>query len=395
MTEERPPGRKQGNSGGLSRVLVNTALAAASALFILAILEVTLRFIAVSDHNYLDDLMTMRPAPEAGALRMGDIIRLHPDDLIAYELRPRMKGTFLGKELSINSLGMRDREYTSKKPPGVFRILTLGDSHTFGWAVLEEETYPAVLEDLLLERAPGHRFEVMNLGVPGYNTVQEVQAFSRRAEELSPDMVIIHFVLNDMDLPNFLSERPDPLSLQRSYLVDFVMRRVELLKGSPLLPVGLIEVAPDKKSGRLRMPEGDIPERFQPLYGWDSMVEAFLRLGRICRDANIPYMLLLNMDDYRFRLRGRTPTVIPHHVRKLVDLCRKQGYLIADPQDRIAAYLEEQGLGTVAVWISEKDSHSNPVRNRFVAEEIFEQVARAGLIPGLDSRPDKRDKKTE
>jgi len=145
----------------------------------------------------------------------------------------------------------------------------------------------------------------------------------------------------------------------------------------------------------LRMSEGDLPERFLPLYGWNNMVEAFLRLGRICREANIPCVLLLNMDDYRFRLRGRTPTVIPHYVGELVDLCRKQGYLIADPQDRITTYLEEQGLGTTAVWISEKDSHSNPVRHRFVAEEIVEQIARAGLLPGLDSRPDVGEKKTE
>jgi len=34
--------------------------------------------------------------------------------------------------------------------------------------------------------------------------------------------VILNFVGNDLGLPNFVEERPDVLSLRRSFLLDFV-----------------------------------------------------------------------------------------------------------------------------------------------------------------------------
>jgi hypothetical protein len=48
--------------------------------------------------------------------------------------------------LVANSHGHRDVEVTLEKPPGVFRILVLGDSLTVGANVRQEEAYPKVLE---------------------------------------------------------------------------------------------------------------------------------------------------------------------------------------------------------------------------------------------------------
>ena len=63
-----------------------------------------------------------------------------------------------------NSDGFRTKEL-EPKPPDVARIVTQGDSNTFGWGVHETYTYQRLLEDRL-NRQPGN-VEVLNLGMPG------------------------------------------------------------------------------------------------------------------------------------------------------------------------------------------------------------------------------------
>src|SRR5437899_2847355 len=132
-------------------------------LFALLLLEIAVRAFAAVAHGYLDELGA-EPAPASGAeLRLGDILRLNPDDRVVYELRPGLRGRFVGTDLAINSFGMRSRERSIDKPADVFRIVGLGDSVMFGWGVAEEESYPSILERTLAERFPDRRFEVWNL----------------------------------------------------------------------------------------------------------------------------------------------------------------------------------------------------------------------------------------
>ena len=115
------------------------------------------------------------------------------------------------------------------------------------------------------------------------------------------------------------------------------------------------------------------------------MFAAHIRLAHICREMKIPYVFLLNFSDYTFRLRGHTPTVVPSYVRELVQLLQEEGYLIVDAQDRIFQYLVQNDLDSSALWISEKDSHSNAIRHRFLAEELFDQLVQSPLLPQRES----------
>lgn len=373
------PGMKNVGTVFSGRVFQNVLLVVFSAALTFFALEAGMRVVMVFDRTYYEVLSDHATEPGAD-MTLADIIRLHDNDLVVYELKPGLQGTFLGNALAINSLGMRDRERTLKKAPGTYRIVGLGDSHTFGWGVEQEETYLARLEDLLEGKYPGRAIEVLNHGVPGYNTVQEVASLAERIDDLAPDLVIINYVNNDMDLPNFLADRPDPWSVRRSYLVELLRRRLAILRGSELLPSGLTHAVQDERSLRFRPPVAEIPLRFRPLYGWDNMVEAYRRLAAVGRARNIPYLLLINMDDYRHRLAGKTPTVVPRFVRELAETCRREGYIVVDPQDRIFRYLQENNLGTTAVWITGTDSHTNPLRHNFVAEEIVTAIEEAGLI---------------
>ena len=99
----------------------------------------------------------------------------------------------------VNALGFRDnRDYDVAKPPGTFRILVLGDSVTFGHGTLFETTYPYLLEQRLKSWRPSTNWQVWNLGVPGYNTGQELSLLKQVGPRYQPDLVVVGFYPNDM-----------------------------------------------------------------------------------------------------------------------------------------------------------------------------------------------------
>lgn len=102
--------------------------------------------------------------------------------------------------VNLNSLGLRDREYEISKPQGTFRILVLGDSNTFGIGVEQEKVFTEILERSINENEQITRpVEVINAGVPGYGTAQELLFYETKLKVLEPDVVILAFsVVNDV-----------------------------------------------------------------------------------------------------------------------------------------------------------------------------------------------------
>jgi lysophospholipase L1-like esterase len=337
------------------------------------VLEGIMRIVVSQEDNRIEFLASRQHPPPGAELSLGDIIRVSADDLLVYELIPNIEGRFQGKSFSINSLGMRDRERRVTKDPGTFRIVVLGDSHTFGWGVAQDEPYPAVLERLLNAFTPKCRFEVWNLGVPGYNTVMEVERFAMKAAEYDPDMVVINYVHNDMDLPNFLANRPDPWDLHRSYLLEMLKRRISILRGRVLSPWGLVAADADPY-GRYVFSPGKVPERWRPLAGWENMTNGFRRLAKLAQSRGIPAVLLFNWDDYRARLSGKTSDALPAVARELATQMATEGYIVVDVQERVVGYLKERKMPAAEVWVSPNDSHTNALRHRLVAEELRDRI---------------------
>jgi len=96
-----------------------------------------------------------------------------------------------------NSEGFRTEEIAARKGENVYRIVLLGDSSTFGWGVNQDERFSRFLEDKLNSAQSSTRYEVINLGIPGYTTEHGVAAFDHYALKYSPDLVILSFGAND------------------------------------------------------------------------------------------------------------------------------------------------------------------------------------------------------
>jgi hypothetical protein len=102
---------------------------------------------------------------------------------------------------------MRGEDLPHVKSDNVFRIAVLGDSFTFGWGVEEDKIFVSVMRQILQEYAgKSMHVEVMNLGVPGYSTFQQVAAFEEKALEFKPDLVLVYFVENDFGLPFYIQD---------------------------------------------------------------------------------------------------------------------------------------------------------------------------------------------
>jgi hypothetical protein len=82
------------------------------------------------------------------------------------------------------------------KPPGVVRIVLLGDSITWGYGVEQTERYGDLLGEALRRR--GVRAEVVNLAVSGYGTDQELLLWRREGRRYCADLVLLGLYENDV-----------------------------------------------------------------------------------------------------------------------------------------------------------------------------------------------------
>jgi hypothetical protein len=95
----------------------------------------------------------------------------------------------------MNGDGLYDHQYPVAKPAGTKRILVLGDDVVYGNGESLADTLPKRLEAAY--KATGKSVEVLNFGVSGYDTHQEIEFFKTTGLKYRPDIVVVVYVLND------------------------------------------------------------------------------------------------------------------------------------------------------------------------------------------------------
>ena len=139
---------------------------------------------------------------------LGDVVYLFPryhaeaqyGDFTIRRLRPETTFWHTSVDGSwkfvVNQQGFRDEQDLSyDKEENVLRVITLGDSHTLGFEVRQDRTYAAVMEEYLSRQ--GLRAEVINAGVSGFSTAEEMVLLENEAIKYDPDVVVVGFFAND------------------------------------------------------------------------------------------------------------------------------------------------------------------------------------------------------
>ena len=97
----------------------------------------------------------------------------------------------------VNKYGWRDRDRAYENPKNAFRVVVLGDSQTFGYIVPKEKTFTWILQDRMEEE--GLNAEIINISYSGWSTSQQLEGLETEGMKYNPDLVIVHFVDNDID----------------------------------------------------------------------------------------------------------------------------------------------------------------------------------------------------
>ena len=124
------------------------------------------------------------------------------DEVRGFSLLPGAEGWYRKEGeayIRINSDGLRDQEHAIAKPDNTLRIAVVGDSYCEAFSVSLEEAFWSVMERKLAECGAfsDKQIEVINFGVSGYGTAQELITLREKVWKYSPDLVLLAVTTNN------------------------------------------------------------------------------------------------------------------------------------------------------------------------------------------------------
>ncbi len=318
------------------------------------------------------------------------------DPILSFQLKDGVMPA--GKPL--NKKGFRGREFTPKRP-GVYRVLALGDSTTFG-VLLErsfeyvEEPYPERLEHLVDQRVGPGKVEVLNGGVPGYNSFMGVMLLRGKLRGLRPDLILVRFGWND----HLMSKGGGESQLYREIDNPLLLKAEDLLLTTATYPF-LRRIGRELASWR--EPEhqptlADIPQEWKPdvpLEQYRHNLRRIVALGRQGGSevwlSTTPHAFLVaaNRGRYdKFRRAAQTLlalNAIPSFDR-LIEIHddyaeatravgRELGIPVVDMEAEYAAHAEEPLYSSADVIHPTQEGHD------LEAEVLYARMVAVGILP--------------
>jgi len=197
-----------------------------------------------------------RPTIVAGGSGVGFTTFVQSDIDLGWSMIPNSNGETRGKPVVVNSLGLRSPEIGAKKP-GEYRILSMGESSTFGMGVANDETYSAQLQNLLRERVTSRPVTVINAGLSAYSSYQSLTYLKLRGLGLKPDLILFYHEVNDY-LPS-------------------------TIRDTEMNEVGVLRTDKELYGSRLRRING-ILDKYSALYRFLAFTYANYKIGQLNRE---------------------------------------------------------------------------------------------------------------
>jgi len=337
-------------------MLRKLALAAASALATLMLLELGIRFSGLELHDRLND-----------SRKYGSLLQV--DEVGGYTRHPAGISVYLqGVMLRFNSLGMRDDEPRVPKPPGLFRVLCVGDSVALGPAVPQDATYPARLRQLLA--ADG--IDVVAAAVAGWNTVEEELFLAANIDRLAPDLVVLMYVTNDAEpVPPYRRERQPPARWSTRLYRTLVLRSRLFEWGAYVYVTRFagVDWAAMRSMAQWRRERGPAVAPFTSEdAGWIASLTALGRMREMTRARGARLVIFLaNMANL-----FPAPTVL----EGLREFGARHDVPVFDTLPFFA------GRRLASLVIAPLDPHPNASGHAILAEGIARTLRNEGLLPG-------------
>jgi lysophospholipase L1-like esterase len=317
-----------------------------------------------------------------------------------------------------NQFGFNARDYSLQKPPGVFRILVVGDS--FNWAGGFKGNYTALLEQKLDSLYGNHRVDVVNVGYSGTHTAEQLAMLKKFGLQYNPDLVILGFFAGN----DFVDADPNRkrIIVNDTY-VDIDKRRELKLLGRPIILKSRLYMFLRQKYvawKEQRVASKEIEVRAPVSFSR----ETFLNIERARLDLfslaaareqkykpNIDYILqsISEMDALlKSRNIGFVVAIFPDGFQVDQDLLKavieryqlnQSDYDVEFTQKLLRSYLETNGIPYVdfldrfrtveqkqPLYIPQ-DTHWNASGNELAAEILLEALARRSDVPKWTPSP--------
>jgi lysophospholipase L1-like esterase len=389
IVDRRVKREKNNITGVMKGYAQNISLTVIAVLVFVLVAEGVTRSVLYIREDRRDVKLLLKESKEAdfeGGPRtysLKGIVQESPYENIVYELKPNLKGNFRGVPLITNSRGLRDFEYSYRKPENTFRIVGLGDSSLFGWGVRMEDTSMKVLERELNQHSSSPNYEVINFATPGYNTAIEVEVFLKKCVKYDPDLVIMHFNTNDYDVPGFMKSPQSYSTFRKLYFLNFLYSRFQLLWGQQqqeMLPFVFDRTKTLEESDRLDE-DPNFPDEYRHMVGKKGFLNAMDKLVQETKTRGIPLVVYV-IKPYPGLDPSYTPNAFRDNQLKLItQLSQEKGFFLLNMYAAYINYLKEHpDEESKVMWVSEEDSHPSAVAHQVEAEALYEFLREHKLI---------------
>lgn len=278
-------------------------------------------------------------------------------------LKPNVKAKIGKSNVWINSKGLRDYEYQYRKDKDVFRLIAIGDSFAFGWGLDLQNIYCKWLEKKLNENFNQLHYEVINFGVPNYNTYQELVYLKEEGLKYSPDLLIVGYYLNDaeiIDLTTYQQTKKDPMPRQIEYERDALLKKSYFYRFSKRR-IGNIAI-------KLKKVTPNYIKNFNGP-GWEISKKSLIEISSLAKQNNFKVILvifpiLVDLREYAFI-----------EIHNLITATSKElGFYVIDMLDHFKYYK----AGDLRVSI--EDGHINNLGHKITADAIYDLLIKENLI---------------
>lgn len=292
-----------------------------------------------------------------------------------WEMAPNTVHYCYHHRVEVNNLGLRGRNVPAKVP-GDFRVLALGDSMIYGQGVATEETIPAYMEEILRASDPKKygQCHVINAGLRGYSTNQELALLKELGPAISPDVLVLFWFWNDFwesDVPGSyeiltakgpvaadIGDKPEGWPLRK-------WQGKQLLRRSALLCY-LHDVHKERK---ISYPSSEmVAQELKKLEGFLGEFDSLARQGN--------YQLILALAPDANSLVGDHPD---KEVRaQVAQVAAKYGIPIVNLDQSLSDLYQRTKILPVIPF----DSHYTPPANEVMARQVVEEILRLAPAGG-------------
>jgi len=132
-----------------------------------------------------------------------------------------------GIRITHNSFRGRGAEFARPKPPGLFRIVTLGGSSTYCVGVSDNQTWP-----YLLGKDLGTPYEVVNMGGVGGTSIETMIQTALLFSDIQPDVAVYYLGWNDAREQHVDDPWPDWSGFHGKWVMSFALQSREMTERS-------------------------------------------------------------------------------------------------------------------------------------------------------------------